>query len=591
MSFLPTHPNEFPHSAFQPDFIVVTPDAYVDHPSFGAAVIGRFVESQGFSVAVLSQPVTKEDFKSLGEPKYAFLLSCGVVDSMVANYSVSGSRRKEDAYSDEGKAGKRPDRVCEVYSKALKKAFHNSTIIAGGIEPSLRRLSHYDYWSDTVRHSILYTAPVDLVVYGMGEVPLLEILHFAKLGVNLKKVKGVAGTAYLTNLSLASSAIKNAIANGGDKKYSVVSSFSRVSGDKKIYAKAFMETTAASGDKKGIIQKQSDTDFAVINPPAKPADTALLDKIYALPFMRMAHPKYKNIPAIEEVRFSVTAHRGCFGDCSFCALKAHQGKNISVRSKESILAEIEKITQMPDFKGYIHDIGGPSANFHSNSCAKTQNRGEYCNDKNCVGHKLCGALKVDNSDYLEILRQARSIKGVKKVFIRSGVRFDVALLDKEFLTELVTHHVSGQLKVAPEHVADSVLNLMNKPPHKTYLDFYKAFMDATKKAGKEQYLVPYFVSSHPGCTIKDAVKLTEYLMSIKYQPLQVQDFYPTPGSLSTTMYYCEFDPRSGKKLFVAKSKEDKVMQRALMQYREPRNKELVSKALKLAGREDLLGKI
>jgi len=587
MTFLPTTLAEL--NCNQPDFIVVTPDAYVDHPSFGAAIIGRLVQSEGFSVAVLSQPVTREDFKSLGEPKYGFLLSCGVVDSMVANYSVGGIRRKDDAYSDQGKAGKRPDRVCEVYAKALKKAYPDCFIVAGGIEPSLRRLAHYDYWSDSVRPSILASAPVDLIVYGMGEVAILEILHFAKMGANLKKIRGVAGTAYLTDIANATSTVKKAIESNGNKKYKVISSFTRVASDKKIFAKAFMDN--ANCEKHlGVIQKQSDTTYAVINPPASPAPTVLLDRVYTLPFVRSFHPKYKNIPAIEEVKFSVTAHRGCYGDCSFCALKAHQGKGIASRSLGSIIAEVEAITTMPDFKGYIHDIGGPSANFHTNPCAKST-KGDFCQDKQCIGHNPCKAKDSSHEQYLKILRAARAVKGVKKIFVRSGIRFDHALLNKEFLTELITYHISGQLKVAPEHVSDNVLALMNKPNHKTYLEFYNKFMAITKSVGKEQYLVPYFVSSHPGCTLKDAAKLTEYLMDIKYMPLQVQDFYPTPMSLSTTMYYCEFDPRNGKKLFVAKTKQDKLMQRALMQYRLEKNRSIVREALKLAKRDDLLARL
>ncbi|MCL2847485.1 MAG: YgiQ family radical SAM protein [Firmicutes bacterium] len=589
MPFLPTTKAEL--SALNidvPDFIVVTPEAYVDHPSFGASLIARLVESEGFSVVVLSQPVSKADFTSFGAPKHAFLLSCGAMDSMVANYSVSLQKRKEDAYSDGGKAGLRPDRVCQTHSKALKKHFPNTPIIAGGLEPSLRRLAHYDYWSNRIMPSILFDAPVDLIICGMGEVPILEICKFAKKNIPLNKVKDIFGTAYLTPLENASKVVRAAITTADNSKFQILSSYNSVKSDKKTYLKTFLQYSATHN--KGFIQKQDNTHYAIINPPATPSTTELLDRVYELPYMRDFHPKYKHIPAIEEVQFSITAHRGCFGNCSFCALNYHQGKSIISRSDDSILREVEILTKHPKFKGYIHDVGGPSANFHTNPCEK---KGEPCRDKNCIGFDNCKNLNADHTKYLELLRKVRAVKGIKKVFVRSGVRFDFCNMDsdKDFLNELTAHHISGQLKVAPEHVSDAVLKLMNKPPHKTYVEFSKAFNAATKKVGLEQYLVPYFVSSHPGATLKDAVKLTEYLISIRYEPEQVQDFYPTPGTLSTAMYYTELDHVNFKKLFVAKTQEEKALQRALLQYRRERNRLLVTKALKLVNREDLLSKI
>jgi len=586
MTFLPTTNPE----NIRFDFIVVSADAYVDHPSFGAAIIGRFVESLGFSVGVIAQPVTDNDYQKLGEPKHAFLVSCGVVDSMVANYSVNLKKRKEDAYSDNGIAGKRPDRVCDVYCNKLKNLYPETTVIAGGIEPSLRRLAHYDYWQNSVRQSILYTSKVDLVVYGMGEVAMQEICSAVKKGIPLNKLKDISGTAYITDINSASKKVKRAILENDNSKYKILSSFSRVSTDKKLYAKAFLD--AQKSDDKGLIQKQDNNFYVVINPPATPASTKLLDYIYGLPFVREPHPSYENVPAIEEVKFSVAAHRGCYGDCAFCALKAHQGKCISNRSNDSILSEVESITKLKGFKGYIHDIGGPTANFHAQPCDKSK-ASSVCKEKTCLGHNPCKNIKYDHKNYLELLRAARKIKGVKKVFVRSGIRFDYIMGDsnKEFLQELVSFHVSGQLKVAPEHVSDSVLKLMNKPSHKVYLEFYDAFYKATKQAGKEQYLVPYFVSSHPGSTVKDAIKLLEYLLSINYEPQQVQDFYPTPNTLSTVMYYTGINPATNKEIFTAKTKQDKTIQRALMQWRKKENKPIIIDALKQNKRDDLIKRI
>ncbi|MCL2375414.1 MAG: YgiQ family radical SAM protein, partial [Firmicutes bacterium] len=459
--FLPTTKVELQaQSIDQPDFIVVSADAYVDHPSFGHALIARLVQSQGFSVAVLPQPVTDKEFLSLGAPKHAFLLSAGVVDSMVNNYHVSKTKRTEDVYSDEGKFGRRPDRVTEVYAKALKRLFSDSPIIAGGIEPSLRRLAHYDYWEDKVRHSILFSAPCDLIIYGMGEQPILEILSYTKKNVPLHKLKEIKGTAYLTDLNSANKQIKKAILENDRTYYNLLSSFSRVSTDKSLYGKSFLQAQQIfdSPTPKGLIQKQDNDHFVVINPPSLPLPQKVFDSVYALPFMRKAHPRYKHIPALEEVQFSVTAHRGCFGNCSFCALTYHQGRHVLARSTESVLTEVEDLTHLEGFKGYIHDIGGPTANFHAPSCHKNETDGN-CKNKECIGHKPCTNLRVNHKEYTEILRRAKNIKGVKKVFVRSGVRFDYAMMDsdKSFLKELTAHHVSGQLKVAPEHCSNKVL--------------------------------------------------------------------------------------------------------------------------------------
>ncbi|MCL2555628.1 MAG: YgiQ family radical SAM protein [Firmicutes bacterium] len=573
--FLPVNKNDLNERCIdQLDFIVVSADAYVDHPSFGHAVIARFVESQGFSVGILAQPQSDKDYLKLGQPKHAFLISGGVVDSMVNNYTAALKKRTTDVYSEGGKAGKRPDRVVDVYSKNLKKIFPSIPIIAGGVEASLRRLSHYDYWSDSVRHSILYTSCVDLIVYGMGEMPLLDICKYAHKNIPLNKVKNILGTAYLSDKPIEN-----------NNNYISISSHDKISKDKTLYAKTFLDVY--QNYNKGFIQKQENDKFAIINPPSLPPSQNLLDSVYALPFMRTFHPKYVHIPAIEEVKFSVTAHRGCFGNCSFCALAFHQGKLICSRSENSILNEVEKISKLDGFKGFIHDIGGPSANFYHAEACKNINS---CKKDNCIE---CKQLKVNHKPYMTLLKKVRTMKGVKKVFIRSGLRFDYLLADsdKTILDEIAIHHVSGQLKVAPEHTSDKVLKLMNKPKAAVYKKFAQEFDKATQKAKLPQYLVPYFISSHPGCGLKEAVALTEYLMDIKYMPLQVQDFYPTPSTLSTTMYYCEFDPRDGQKLYVAKTYEQKQMQRALLQYRKPENREIIIKALKLAKREDLINRL
>lgn len=595
MAFIPVTMEELLNEEiYCPDFVVVSADAYVDHPSFGHAIVARLVQSQGFSVAIIAQPQTDEDFMRFGEPTYGFLVSSGVVDSMVNNYSVALRPRDEDVYSEGGKPGKRPDRATIVHTKALRRLFPKTPIIIGGIEPSLRRLSHFDYWSNTVMHSILFDAPADLLIYGMGENPLMELCEYAHKNVPLNKVKDIRGTAYLVSKENASGKVSAAIM-GEDKDFVLISSHDRVSQDKKLYAKAFTaafeNTDPFTG--KGIIQKQDYERYAVVNRPALPLTEAQMDKVYSLPYERKAHPMYTlGVPAIEEVEFSVTAHRGCYGNCSFCALTFHQGKIIQARSNDSIIDEVEKITKCKDFKGYIHDIGGPSANFHTPACQKQLKSGT-CKDRECIGFEACPNLQVTHEKYLDVLRRARSIKGVKKVFIRSGIRYDYLMMDKDrtFFNELVEHHVSGQLKVAPEHCSENVLSIMNKPAFFRYKEFYDTFYKIAKSKNINEFLVPYFISSHPGCTLEDAVSLTEYLMEIGYMPKQVQDFYPTPSTLATTMYYTELNPKTGESIFVAKSPSEKAMQRALLQYRLPRNKKLVELAFNKTKREDLISKL
>ena len=595
--FLPVTKQELiDRGVYAPDFVVVSGDAYVDHPSFGHAIIGRLLEDEGFSVGVIAQPVTDAEFTEFGAPKIAFMVSGGAVDGMVNNYTVAKNRRKEDDYSDRGVAGRRPDRTLTVYCKKLKSLFPKTPVVIGGIEASLRRIAHYDYWADTVMPSILQDTGADLLVYGMGEKPLLEIMRQLKRRVPLKRLKDIRGAAYLTALQDAPDEIKTAVETGFSENFVMLNSYERVKEDKRLYAQSFAAFSRQCGSfGKGLVQKQENGLYAVINPPAKPLTTEELDRVYELPYMRDYHPKYKNVPSIEEVKFSLVSHRGCFGNCAFCALNAHQGREIAARSHRSVIAEAVKLTQMPGFKGYIHDVGGPSANFRRPSCKAQKERG-VCKDKNCIGFKACENLEAGHGDYLALLRALRAVPKVKKVFIRSGIRFDYLLMDrdKSFFNELVEHHISGQLKVAPEHISDAVLKIMNKPPHETYLRFVREFnaIDAArqqKTGNKPQFIVPYFISSHPGSTLADAVALAEYLKSIRYNPQQVQDFYPTPSTLATTIYYTGLDPFTMAPVFTEKDEEGKAMQRALLQFNNPKNRRLVEKALRLTGRVDLIG--
>ncbi|MFI3115635.1 MAG: YgiQ family radical SAM protein [Clostridia bacterium] len=567
------------------DFLVVTGDSYVDHPSFGTAIIARLLESLGFKVAILAQPQSAKDFLDMGKPRYATLISAGNIDSMVAHYSVSKKRRTVDDYTAGGKANKRPDRACTVYCNWAREAFGEDFPIGiGGLEASLRRFAHYDYWSDSVRPSILVESRADLLMFGMGENTITELALGLKSGKTMQEIaKNLRGVAYLCEeLDL------------GEFKRTDVPSYKQVVENKREYAKASFkqEQNQDHVQGKAVIQRH-DGVFLVQNPPSIPLTTEQMDKVYALPFMRNYHPSYEalgGVKSIEEVKHSIIHNRGCFGGCNFCALSFHQGRYMSCRSHSSIIDEAEKIVKDPDFKGYIHDVGGPSANFRKPSCAKQEKHG-LCQDKRCLAPKTCEAIDADHSDYLSLLRKLREIKGVKKVFVRSGIRYDYMLKDKNnaFFEELVQHHISGQLKVAPEHMSDNVLYYMGKPSFKIYTDFREKYNKLNEKFGKNQYLVPYLMSSHPGATLNDAIILAEHLNEMGYMPEQVQDFYPTPGTLSTAMYYTELDPRTLKPVYVAKTTEEKSMQRALLQWRKPDKKALVKKALILAKRTDLIG--
>ena len=567
------------------DFIYITGDAYVDHPSFGSAIVTRLIESLGFKIGIISQPDWHKDrdFKKFGAPKYAFLVTAGNIDSMVAHYTAAKRKRSEDEYSPGGVAGTRPDRAVIVYCQKLREYFGDIPIAIGGLEASLRRFAHYDYWDDGVRPSVLVDSGADLLMYGMGEHQIEEVCTRLAAGEKISDMHDVRGTCYLTepvNTPLGAAQCP---------------SFEQVRDSKTEYAKAVKIQYDWQDEVYGktIIQRHGNM-MLVQNPPAYSLTTEELDRIYALPYMRAYHPSYEaqgGVPGIEEVRFSITHNRGCFGYCNFCSIALHQGRRVTVRSEESVLAEAERITKMPDFKGYIHDVGGPTANFRRTSCDKQLSKG-LCMGKKCLAPTPCPALKVDHSEYLDMLRKIRAVKGVKRVFIRSGIRYDYLIEDKddEFMRELIKYHVSGQLKVAPEHCSAVVLDKMGKPHIEAYKRFQKRFYEVTKGIGKEQYLVPYLMSSHPGSTLSEAIELALFLKENKIRPEQVQDFYPTPGTISTAMFYTELDPYTMEKVYVPKTPKEKAMQRALLQYFRPQNKELVLEALKKAGRRDLIGK-
>ena len=566
------------------DFIIVTGDAYVDHPSFGTAVIGRVLIDAGYKVGVISQPDWKNtvDFKSLGRPRYAFLVNSGNLDSMVNHYSVGKRRRRKDSFSPGGKSGRRPDRACIVYCNMIRQSFKKVPIILGGVEASLRRFAHYDYWEDKVRRSILIDSEADMIVYGMGERQIVEIADYMKSGIDISYINHIQGTCYVTK----------SLENLYD--YKEVFPFEDIKEDKVKYAKAFKIQYEEQDPIRGktVVQKHKDS-YLVQNPPVIPLNREELDIVHDLNYMRDYHPSYKKlggVPAILEVKNSIISERGCFGNCSFCSLAFHQGRIVQSRSHESIIKEALKITADKDFKGYINDVGGPTANFREIACENQLKIGS-CKNKKCLYPKPCKNLKVDHSDYLSLLRKLRNLDGVKKVFIRSGIRYDyvVADSDETFIKEICEHHVSGQLKVAPEHVSEEVLKYMGKPSVHVYNKFVEMFFRESKNAGKEQYIVPYLMSSHPGSTIKSAIELAEYLRDINYQPEQVQDFYPTPGTLSTCMYYTELDPMTMGKVYVPKTREEKDMQRALLQFRKPSNYNLVYKALLGESRYDLIG--
>ncbi|MDR2047736.1 MAG: YgiQ family radical SAM protein [Clostridiales bacterium] len=571
------------------DFVFVSGDAYVDHPSFGHAIISRLLQAEGFSVGMVCQPVKDADYAEFGEPNIAFLVSSGVVDSMVNNYTAAKRKRGGDVYSEGGEAGKRPDRALTAYCRKLKSLFPNGTVIAGGIEASLRRFAHYDYWSDAVMPSVITDSMADLIVYGMGEKPFYDITGLLKRGVPIKDVKDARGTLYATEYENFSIKLKEKIARG---EAVFCPSFDEVKNDKTRYVKAFNIQNRNNDPftAKTLIQKHGGV-YVVQNPPAFPLSVAEIDAVYALPYERRCHPSYKKgVPALSEMQYSVTSARGCFGGCSYCALNYHQGGIVQKRSKRSIVDEARRFTADAEFKGIISDVGGPTANFRDAACEKQRTRGK-CADKNCIGYAACKNLKVSHGEYLDILRTLRGLEGVKKVFVRSGVRYDYLMYDADesFFDELIKHHVSGQLKVAPEHCSDGVLKLMNKPGFGLYGAFRDRFYEKCKRFGKEQYLVPYFISSHPGSTLEDAIELALYLKSVNSVPEQVQDFYPTPSTKSTTIFYTGLNPDTMEPVYTAVDEESKRMQRALLQYGRKENYFLVKKALETAGRMDLIG--
>ncbi|QGU96876.1 YgiQ family radical SAM protein [Clostridium bovifaecis] len=566
------------------DFIVITGDAYVDDPSFGAAVISRVLEHEGFNVGVIAQPDwhSVDDFRKLGKPKYGFLINSGNMDSMVNNYTASKKKRHDDVFSPGGKSGYRPDRALIVYCNRAREAYKGVPIIIGGLEGSLRRFAHYDYWDNKIRRSMLIDCKADLLVYGMGEKAIIQIANLLRYGMDIKNITNVKGTVYATN-SLE-----------GVKDYIEVPSFEECVSSKKAYAESFKiqyyEQDSING--RTMVQKHGDR-YIVQNKPQEALTQAEMDSVYGLPYARTYHPIYEKdggVPAINEIKFSITSHRGCYGGCAFCALNFHQGRSIQNRSQQSIIDEAKLLTTLDDFKGYIHDIGGPTANFRHKACEHQKEHG-VCKNKQCLSPTPCKNLKVDHSEYLDLLRKVRKLPNVKKVFIRSGIRFDYLVEDKSdvFLKELCEHHISGQLKVAPEHINDKVLKAMGKPKNEVYEKFQKKYETMNKKLGKKQFLVPYLISSHPGSDLDAAIELALYIKTMGHNPEQVQDFYPTPGSLSTTMYYTGINPLSGEEIYVPKTHEEKAMQRALLQFSKPENHALVKKALIKAGREDLIG--
>ena len=586
MSFLPISKQDMEARGIeQLDFVYVIGDAYVDHPSFGHAIISRVLEAHGFHVGIISQPDWKDESSVtiLGRPRLAFLVSGGNMDSMVNHYFVSGKHRPTDAYTPGGEPYKRPDHATVVYGNLIRRVYKDVPVIIGGIEASLRRMAHYDYWSNSFKRSILLDSQADLISYGMGEKSIVAIAEALESGIAVKDITFIPSTVYRT---------KDV---GGIYESVELPSYEEMKAHPEKYAESFQiqycNTDPFTG--KTLVEPYPNGVYVVQNPPQPPLTTEEMDNVYDLPYMRTYHPSYEEaggVPAIAEIRFSLVSNRGCFGGCNFCALTFHQGRTVQVRSHESILREAELMIQDPDFKGYIHDVGGPTANFRHPSCQKQMTQG-VCKNRQCLFPKPCPNLEVDHSDYLALLRRLRALPGVKKVFIRSGIRFDYLAADPDdtFFRELVEHHVSGQLKVAPEHISDRVLQYLGKPRKEVYEKFVKKYNKLTEQLGKKQFLVPYLMSSHPGSTLKEAIELAEYLRDLGYMPEQVQDFYPTPSTMSTVMYYTGIDPRDGKKVYVCRNPHEKAMQRALIQYRNPNNYELVREALVKGGREDLIG--
>lgn len=568
----------------QVDFVLVTGDAYVDHPSFGTAIISRVLESHGFRVAILSQPAWDDahDFSRFGKPRLGFLINSGNVDSMVNHYSVFKHRRRRDVYSPGGKSGRRPDRAVIVYCNRAREAYKDVPVIIGGLEASLRRLGHYDYWDNKVRRSILMDSRADILIYGMGERACAEIAEALEAGIQAQDITWINGTCVR---------MKDPYIQDDDV---ILPDFESIKTSKEEYCRSFALQYRSNEPVNGrrLIERYDNNSYIVQNPPQPPLERDELDILYELPFMRDYHPSYEEeggVPAIEEVKFSITANRGCFGGCAFCAITYHQGREVRSRSRESIVQEAELLKQQDGFKGYIHDIGGPTANFRNPSCEKQKKYG-MCQHKDCLFPKPCSQLEADHTEYIDVLKAVRELDGIKKVFIRSGIRYDYMLADKDksFMKELCMHHVSGVLKVAPEHISPRVLKNMRKPAKEVFDRFSAEYSRMNKKLGKKQYMIPYFISSHPGSTLQDAVELALYMKETGFVPDQVQDFYPTPGTLATCMYYTEMDPFTMKKVYVAKTEEEKKMQRALMHFNKRENRKTVIKALQKAGREDLV---
>lgn len=583
--FLPTTRAEMQERGIeQLDFVYLTGDAYVDHPSFGSAIISRVLEHEGFTVGIIAQPDWRDsrDVLRLGLPRYAFLVTSGNIDSMVAHYTVAKRRRSDDAYTPGGKAGKRPDRAVTVYTQLLKQAAPEVPVLIGGLEASLRRFAHYDYWQDQVMPSVLVSSGADLLLYGMGELQIAEVGRRFRAGQSVAEMTDIRGTCYLTDPSCTPLGAVQC------------PDFEIVARDKKSYAKATRRQMEEQDEVYGrtVVQRHGKR-MLVQNPPMRALTQPELDAVYDLPYTRWYHPSYEamgGIEAVKEMEFSITHNRGCFGACNFCSIAFHQGRKVTVRSEESVLREVRLMTKSPRFKGYIHDVGGPTANFRQPSCRKQLEHG-LCRGRKCLAPAACPQLEADHSEYLELLRKIRAVDGVKRVFIRSGIRYDYLMADPsdDFLDELVRYHVSGQLRVAPEHCSNAVLDRMGKPHIEVYLDFMERFYRKTQEVGKEQYLVPYLMSSHPGSTLRDAVVLAQFLKEHRIRPEQVQDFYPTPGTVSTCMYYTGLDPWTLEPVFVPRTKEEKAMQRALLQYYLPANRPMVLKALRQAGRMDLIG--
>lgn len=585
--FLPVSRNDMEKRGWtQCDFVYVCGDAYVDHSSFGQAIISRILELNGYKVGIIPQPDWKnrESVTILGEPRLGFLVSAGNMDSMVNHYTVSKKRRSSDAYTPGGVIGKRPDYATIVYCNLIRQTYKKTPIIIGGIEASLRRLAHYDYWSDKVKRSILLDSGADIISYGMGEHSIVEIADALNSGIDVKDITFIRGTVYKAK----------SLEHLYDE-YIMLPSYDEICRDKKTYAESFYKQYCNTDPfvAKHLVEQYKEKEYVIQNPPSYPLTQQEFDDVYAMPYMNAWHPSYDalgGVPAFAEIKFSLTSNRGCFGGCSFCALTFHQGRIVQARSHESLVEEAKQMTEQPDFKGYIYDVGGPTANFRRPSCDKQLTKG-VCTNKQCLFPKPCVNLKADHSDYVELLRKLRNLPKVKKVFVRSGIRFDYVLADKDdtFMEELCRYHISGQLRVAPEHITDNVLRLMGKPENSVYEAFLKKYTAINKKLGKEQYAIPYLMSSHPGSTLKDAIALAEYIRDLGYMPEQVQDFYPTPSTISTCMYYTGLDPRDMKPVYVTTNPHEKAMQRALIQFKNPANYELVKEALLREHRQDLIG--